>query len=290
MVGRLLIVVVVVIVAAALRAAYPVAMPLAVALVIVAAVWPIKQWLDRSVPPWLSYAGTVVALLVVSALFVSGIWFSAARVVDTFARNQARFNEIYDFLATWRQRLGIDDLAGEQTYAESLGLAQAVLTNIYTILARDRGESLWPAKARTGSGRRRRHGESCGRVPRTRSRRTQGAAPRQLARGTRREAGQERRGSEGGNGRTGEAAAHEGSGLRESAAGHCLREPLLRRVHDCRLQSRDALALLLGESRERVAGELRPRSSDSVAPNSGRSSPATRSRDSPRSRARASRL
>jgi predicted PurR-regulated permease PerM len=134
MVGRLLIVVVVVIVAAALRAAYPVAMPLAVALVIVAAVWPIKQWLDRFVPPWLSYAGTVVALLVVSALFVSGIWFSAARVVDTFARNQARFNEIYDSLATWRQRLGIDDLAGEQTYAELLGLAQAVLTNIYTIL------------------------------------------------------------------------------------------------------------------------------------------------------------
>ena len=134
MLGRLVFVIAVVLVAAALRAAYPVAMPLAVALVVVAAVWPIKQWLERFLPFWLSYGGTIVALLVVSALFVGGIWFSAAQVLNAFARNQARFNEIYESLAAWRQRLGIDDLGGEQTYAELLGLAQAVLTNIYTIL------------------------------------------------------------------------------------------------------------------------------------------------------------
>lgn len=134
MLGRLVFVIAVVLVAAALRAAFPVAMPLAVALVVVAAVWPIKQWLERFLPSWLSYGGTIVALLVVSAVFVGGIWFSAAQVLNAFARNQARFNEIYKSLATWRQRLGIDDLGGEQTYAELLGLAQAVLTNIYTIL------------------------------------------------------------------------------------------------------------------------------------------------------------
>jgi hypothetical protein len=54
-------------------------------------------------------------------------------VVDAFARNQARFNGIYDSLASWRQRLGIDP-GGEQTYAELLGFARTVLTNIYTIL------------------------------------------------------------------------------------------------------------------------------------------------------------
>lgn len=134
MVGRLLFVIAVVLVAAALRAAYPVAMPIAVAFVVIAAIWPIKQWLHRWMPPWLSYGGTIVALLVVSALFVGGIWFSAAHVVDAVTRNQARFNEIYESLAAWRQRLGIDDLGGEQTYAELLGLAQAVLTDIYTIL------------------------------------------------------------------------------------------------------------------------------------------------------------
>jgi AI-2 transport protein TqsA len=37
-------------VAAALRAAYPVAMLLAVALVVVSAVWPIKRWLERMLP------------------------------------------------------------------------------------------------------------------------------------------------------------------------------------------------------------------------------------------------
>jgi AI-2 transport protein TqsA len=134
MLRHLVFVIAVVLVAAALRAAYPVAMPLAVALVVVAAVWPIKQWLERFLPFWLSYGGTIVALLVVSAVFVGGIWFSAAQVLNAFARNQARFNEIYQSLATWRQRLGIDDLVGEQTYAELLVLAQAVLTNIYTIL------------------------------------------------------------------------------------------------------------------------------------------------------------
>lgn len=134
MVGRLLFAIAVVLVAAALRAAYPVAMPLAVALVVVAAVWPIKQWLDRLLPSRLSYAGTIVVVLLVAAMFVGGLWFSAAQVVDVFARNQARFNEINDALATWRQRLGIEDLGGEQTYAELLGLARTVLTNIYTIL------------------------------------------------------------------------------------------------------------------------------------------------------------
>jgi AI-2 transport protein TqsA len=132
--GRLLCVIAVVLMAAALRAAYPVAMPLAITLVVVAAVWPIKQWLERYLPSWLSYGGTIAALLVVSAVFVGGLWFSAAQVVNAFARSQARFNEIYESLAMWRQRLGVDELSGEQTYAELLGLAQAVLTNIYTIL------------------------------------------------------------------------------------------------------------------------------------------------------------
>jgi predicted PurR-regulated permease PerM len=43
MVGRLLYIIAVVLVAAALRAAYPVAMPLALALVVVAAVWPVNN-------------------------------------------------------------------------------------------------------------------------------------------------------------------------------------------------------------------------------------------------------
>ncbi|MCW5735723.1 MAG: AI-2E family transporter [Enhydrobacter sp.] len=134
MLGRLLFVIAAVLVTAALRATYPVTMPLAVALVVVAAVWPIKQWLEGFLPRWASYGGTVVALLVVSALFVGGVWFSATHVVSVFARNKARFEEIYESLSTWRERLGIDDIGGPQTYSELLGLAQTVLTNTYTLL------------------------------------------------------------------------------------------------------------------------------------------------------------
>jgi predicted PurR-regulated permease PerM len=134
MVGRLLLVIAIVLVAAALRAAYPVAMPLAVAFVVVAAVWPIKLWLDRFLPSWLSYGGTIMTLLVVSAMFVAGIWFSATPVVDAFGRNQVRFNEIYESLVSWRQLLGIDHLGGEQISSELPDIARAVLTNTYTII------------------------------------------------------------------------------------------------------------------------------------------------------------
>jgi AI-2 transport protein TqsA len=101
---------------------------------VVAAVWPIKQWLDRWVPSWLSYGGTILVVILVAAMFVGGVWFSAAQVVDVFARNQARFNEVYDTLGNWQQRLGIDNVDGEQTYAGLLSLARMVLTDIYTIL------------------------------------------------------------------------------------------------------------------------------------------------------------
>ena len=75
-----------------------------------------------------------MVVLAVAAIFIGGLRFSAAQFVDVFARNQAQFNEIYDALATWQQRLGIENLGGEQTYTELLDLARTVLTNIYTIL------------------------------------------------------------------------------------------------------------------------------------------------------------
>lgn len=134
MVGRSLYIIAAVLVAAALRAAYPVAMPLAVALVVIAAVWPVKQWLDGLLPSWLCYCITIGVVLLVAATFLGGLWFSAAQVVNVFERDQARFNELYDALASWPQRMGVDGMGGQQVYAELVGLARAVLTNIYTIL------------------------------------------------------------------------------------------------------------------------------------------------------------
>lgn len=59
--NRLLAVLAFLFVVAALRASYPVTMPLAFALVVMAAVWPVKPWLDRFVPSGVSYAVTVAA-------------------------------------------------------------------------------------------------------------------------------------------------------------------------------------------------------------------------------------
>jgi len=48
--NRLLAVITVLLVVAGLRASYAVTMPLAAAIVIIAAIWPIKPWLDRALP------------------------------------------------------------------------------------------------------------------------------------------------------------------------------------------------------------------------------------------------
>ena len=61
--------------------------------------------------------------------------------------------------------------------------------------------------------------ESGGRLPRPRPRAAAGAAAGQLARGPRREAGQERRRPRGGDGRSGEGAAREGRRGRKHHAG-----------------------------------------------------------------------
>jgi predicted PurR-regulated permease PerM len=131
--NRLLLVIAVVLVAGALRVAWPVAMPVIAALVIVAAVWPVKSWLDRISPPWLSYVGTMAALVVVSVAFIGGVWMAASAVVTSFAGNQVRFNKIYDSLVTWRDGLGIE-LSGQQTYAALLELARTLLANTYSVL------------------------------------------------------------------------------------------------------------------------------------------------------------
>ena len=66
--NRMLAVILAILVIAALRASYSVTMPLAVAAVIVAAIWPVKPWLDRVLPSSLSYAGTVLLLLIAFGL------------------------------------------------------------------------------------------------------------------------------------------------------------------------------------------------------------------------------
>ena len=103
----MLAVITVLLVIAGLRASYAVTMPLAAAIVIVAAIWPIKPWLDRALPSKISYLCTILVLLLIFVSFIGAVYFSAAQVVRVFAQNQEQFNRIYGSVTDWAAQWGV---------------------------------------------------------------------------------------------------------------------------------------------------------------------------------------
>lgn len=120
-------------VVAALRASYPVSMPLAVAILIVAAAWPIKPWLGRFLPSSFSYLGTVLALALVFLGFMLAVYVAAAQMVEAFARRQDEFARIYASVTGWAERWGIH-VGGQDGYARLIEFGQLALANTYTVL------------------------------------------------------------------------------------------------------------------------------------------------------------
>lgn len=108
-------------------------MPIVVAVVIIAAAWPIKPWLDRLLPSSFSYFGTVLALALVFAGFMAAVYFSAAQMVQAFAQNQDEFGRIYESATQWAEQWGVH-LGGQRGYARLIGFAQSLFTNTYTII------------------------------------------------------------------------------------------------------------------------------------------------------------
>ena len=133
--NRLLAVVTGLLAVAALKWSYPVTMPLAVAVFVIAAAWPIKPWLDRALPSALSYAGTLLVLLSLLGGFFAAVYFSLAQVVQTLAERQDQFRQVYDRYAAWADGRGLPVLDGEGGYDRIADLAQLVLSQAYSVLA-----------------------------------------------------------------------------------------------------------------------------------------------------------
>ena len=132
--NRLLAVLVVLVAVAGLRASYSVTMPLAVAVVVIAAIWPIKPWLDQALPSTLSYLGTVVILLLIVAGFTAAVYFSAAQVLQAFVSNEERFVRAYAALTAFADKWGLPDLGGEEGYARLIAVGRSLVSSIYTVL------------------------------------------------------------------------------------------------------------------------------------------------------------
>jgi predicted PurR-regulated permease PerM len=131
--NRLLGIITVILAIGALRASYPVTMPLAAAFVVIAAIWPIKPWLDRFLTPGLSYVATMLVLAVVVTGFTVAVYFSAAQVVSAFERSWDRLDVLYHHVSDWTASWGWS-LDGEEGYRRLVGVARGLLQNIYTIL------------------------------------------------------------------------------------------------------------------------------------------------------------
>lgn len=131
--NRMLAVITVLLAIAGLRASYAVTMPLAAAIVVVAAIWPIKPWLDRALPSKLSYLGTIMVLLLISVGFIGAVYFSVAQIVRAFSQNQQQFNHIYGLITERAAQWGFEGFGGQEGYARLIDLGQTLLANAYTI-------------------------------------------------------------------------------------------------------------------------------------------------------------
>lgn len=117
---------------AALRASYPVTMPLAFALIIIAAVWPIKPWLDRMLPSWLSYTATIMVLVLSLVLFGTAVYFSAAAAAQALIEKWPTLAGMYDLAVSWARAQGIPLAPSNNERAYSI--IQAFVSGTYTFV------------------------------------------------------------------------------------------------------------------------------------------------------------
>lgn len=117
---------------AVLRASYPVTMPLTASILLIAAIWPVKVWLDR----WMgraSYVGASLVLLFVLGLFFTALYFSASQIVQAFGDNWGQLESVYQTVVRSLNRWGIAGI-DLQDRSRLIGVGQDILSNASTIL------------------------------------------------------------------------------------------------------------------------------------------------------------
>lgn len=119
---------------ACLKWSYPVTMPLAAAIFLMAAVWPIKPWLDRFLPRILSYLVMTGVFFAALAAFAAAVYLAAGEVVRTVVREQESIQLMIDQYVEFAAASGFPTFDVEQGYARLVSLARAALVELYTVL------------------------------------------------------------------------------------------------------------------------------------------------------------
>ena len=96
-----------VLIAAALAQASSVFAPLALALFIMAIVWPLQHWLQVRIPKLLALGVTILLTVAVCVAFGSLVVWGFGRVVKSIVTDVARYQALYDNAVIWLEAHGV---------------------------------------------------------------------------------------------------------------------------------------------------------------------------------------
>ena len=99
--------------------------PLALALFIIALVWPLQSWLQARMPALLALAITMSVTVAVCIAFASLVAWGFGRVGVSLIADSARYQALYETAIDWLERHGIS-VAGLMERAFQRRLARAV--------------------------------------------------------------------------------------------------------------------------------------------------------------------
>lgn len=106
-----------------LRATMMVTLPVAVALFVALAVWPVCAWVQRRVPPRLRWLGYIVAMLVVTgflAFFVAGLMLAAQQIAGRVPTDPGQLRGLQQQIADAIARSGLGGLLGAEQLSAQL--------------------------------------------------------------------------------------------------------------------------------------------------------------------------
>lgn len=129
---RLLTVIAVILFIWALRASEPVTLPLAFALLAMAAVWPLKQRLSRVLPEWLALSLCVAALLGMIGLFAFVLYISTSEVLAQLRSSSSALGQAQQQLTRVASHY---DISLEGQFTDAGGALRRVALDGYRISA-----------------------------------------------------------------------------------------------------------------------------------------------------------
>ena len=131
--NRLLTIIAAIMIIAALRIGFAVTMPIAFAAITVAALWPLKRWLAGSMPSWLAYTLTMLALVVILGAFAAAVYLSIGQVIAVMASQWPGLERSYGKLAVWAANHGVP-LSGTVDRQRIVAVIQMLASGVYAFV------------------------------------------------------------------------------------------------------------------------------------------------------------